>query len=501
METSDGVQTALSQQAEAQVLKLLKNLQQVKKGDLKGLEQQVMETVFELGRGWIESILSDADPKESTVGQRVGSCGHRQQLVGYRPKQVFTLLGKLTFRRAYYHCLLTDGERANGEEAQESTPSSARQRCTQGEAPADGLWGVQKRHTSVGVQQAVSELGAQLTLEETAETFHRLLPLGMSARQALNLLQPVGAALAQREDEQVTLLWKEAAQAPTASAAESSGSAESEPKQAIIERLYVELDGILARLRRGSVPLEEKESQRPGDVYREVKVGAVFAGTRGPQRSKLVPGVFVDQAGQKRYVSRRCKAEEFGQLLYQLALTCGLPQARQLVVLGDGAVWIWRLAAEHFPAAVQIVDIWHAREHVWKVARAVFGSNTPQASIWAEQMCSLLIQGQIEELAAEIAGLPPIPPEPGVARSVPEIELDYFISNAARMRYLAFRAQGMQVGSGIAEAACKTVVSTRAKRAGMRWTPQGLDAVLALRTAVLNGTYDEFWEEQPCLVA
>jgi hypothetical protein len=73
-------------------------------------------------------------------------------------------------------------------------------------------------------------------------------------------------------------------------------------------------------------------------------VGAVFPGTRGPQRSELVPGVFVDQAGQKRSVSRRCKAEEFGQLLYQLALTCGLPRARQLVVLGDGAVWIWRLA-------------------------------------------------------------------------------------------------------------------------------------------------------------
>ncbi len=268
---------------------------------------------------------------------------------------------------------------------------------------------------------------------------------------------PTTKALAQREDEQGSLLWKEAAQAHTAPAAESIGSAESEPKQAIIKRLYIELDGILARLRRGSVPLEEKERQCPGDVYREVKVGAVFSGTRGPQRSGLAPGVFVDQAGQKRYVARRGPAEEFGKLLYQLARTCGLQQARQLVVLGDGAVWIWRLAAEHFPGAVQIVDIWHAREHVWKVARAV--------------------------------------------RSVPEIEMGYFISNAARMRYPAFRAQGMHVGSGIAEAACKTVVSARAKRAGMRWTPQGLDAVLALRTAVLDETYDDFWQEQQRLVA
>lgn len=111
------------------------------------------------------------------------------------------------------------------------------------------------------------------------------------------------------------------------------------------------------------------------------------------------------------------------------------------------------------------------------------------------------MQGKIEELVTEIAVLPMPLPEPGATRSVPEIEMDYFIANAARMRYPAFRAQGLHVGSGIAEAACKTVVSTRAKRCGMRWTPAGLDAVLALRTAVLNASYDAFWQQQPRLVA
>jgi hypothetical protein len=79
--------------------------------------------------------------------------------------------------------------------------------------------------------------------------------------------------------------------------------------------------------------------------------------------------------------------------------------------------------------------------------------------------------------------------------------MDSFISHAARMRYPAFRAQGMQIGSGIAEAACKMVVSTRTKRSGMRWTPAGLDAVLALRVALLNGTYDSFCKQQPHLLA
>lgn len=345
------------------------------------------------------------------------------------------------------------------------------------------------------MQQAVSYLCASATLEEAAATFSRLLPLQMSARQALNLLQPLGEALQQQEDERVRELWDQAGQARTT----SQPSEADQPER--IDRLYIELDGVLARLRRGSVPLQEQERKRKGDVYREVKVGAVFEATRGPERSGLAPGVFVDQAGPKHYVARRSQAEDFGKLLYTLAVSSGLQRAHQLVVLGDGAAWIWRLVAEHFPGAVQIVDIWHAREHVWKMARAVFGPNTSEASAWAEHACSLLAEGKIEDLVAEIVVLPPVPPEPGASRSVPEIERDYFISNAARMRYPAFRAKGMQIGSGIAEAACKTVVSTRAKRAGMRWTPEGLDAVLAVRTAVLNETYDEFCEQQALLVA
>jgi len=481
METKEGLKRALMQETEAGVRKLLEHLQKLPEGDLKGLEQRVMETIFEIGRGWMQSVLSEAAPEEQAPGERVGSCGHQQQLVGYRPKQVLTLLGKLTFNRAYYQCVVAE--------------ECAQEGCTHGEAPADQLWGVQGRRTTAGVQQAVSYLCASSTLEEAAATLCRLLPVQMSARQTLNLLQPLGEALQQQEDEQVRALWDQASQARTTSQPSAADQQES------IERLYIELDGVFARLRRGSVPMEEQERKRQGDVYREVKVAAVFEATRGPERSGLAPGVFVDQAGPKHYVARRGKAEDFGKLLYTLAVTNGLQRAHQLVALGDGAAWIWRLVAEHFPGAVQIVDLWHAREHVWKVARAVFGPHTAEASAWAAHACSLLVEGKIEDLVAAIVVFPPIPPEPGTSRSVPDIERDYFISNAGRMRYPAFRAQGMHVGSGIAEAGCKTVVSTRAKRTGMRWTPEGLDAVLAVRTAVLNDTYDAFCEQHALLVA
>src|SRR6266567_1143408 len=425
METSQGVKTVLIQQAEAGVRKLLESLQTIEAGDLKGLEQQVLETIFVVGRGWMESILSEPAPEERAPSQRMGSCGHPQQLEGYRPKQVLTLLGKVTFRLAYYRCVVAEDRAESPARGAGEADARPQQACTHGEAPADVLWGLQGQRTSAGVQQAVSYLCASLTLEEAAETFSRLLPLQMSARQALNLMQPLGEALQQQEDEQVRVLWEQAMQARTPSYAGPTSQQDS------IDRLYIELDGVLARLRRGSVPMEERERKRKGDVYREVKVGAVFAASRGPERSGLAPGMFVDQAGQKHYVARRGKAEDFGKLLYALAVTYGLERAHQLVVLGDGAVWIWRLVAEHFAGAMQIVDIWHAREHVWKVARAVLGANTPEASAWAERACSLLVEGKIEELVEEIVVLPPGPPEPGTSRSVPEIERDYFISNAA----------------------------------------------------------------------
>lgn len=109
-------------------------------------------------------------------------------------------------------------------------------------------------------------------------------------------------------------------------------------------------------------------------------------------------------------------------------------------------------------------------------------------------MIEHLALGQIEEVISAIESLPPLVPAPGKSRSIPDMEADYFRTNKERMRYAFFRAQGMHVGSGIAEAACKTVVSTRAKRSGMRWTPDGLDAILALRTAVLNGSFDQRWQ-------
>lgn len=487
METNETAKGAQYREAEQELLNLIKEVDGLEEGDFKGLEQKIYQGIFTIGRKIMEGRMRKEQESEPVPTKLQGACGHQQHLVSYRSKTLLTLFGEVEWKRAYYQCQV---------EA-DTEPEQAAQ-CSGGRAPADQTWGVQGTRTSPGVQQYISYLCAMLTFEDAAETFRRMLPLGMSARQALNLMKPVGKAFAAREDDEVNALFGKAVQSQTN---EDEQPAHKRVKD--IRRLYIELDGIFARMRRGSVAMEDHELKRRGDIYREMKVGATFLAERGLERSELAEGVYIDtpQEGSMRYVARRTAKGGFGPLLYALAQASGLSRAQQVVVLGDGAVWIWKLVAEHFPEAVQIVDLYHAEEHVWEVAHAVYGSQSQQACIWAKQACTLLVHGQIENLVEAIGKLPTIPPAEGESRSVPDKAVDYFTTNAQRMRYPTFRAQGMHIGSGIAEAACKTVVETRAKRSGMRWTPEGLDAVLPLRTAKLNGTYDQFWDAQSRLVA
>jgi len=487
METNEPTRRERYQEVEKTLGKLIEEIEGIENGNLKELEQKIYKGVLDVGRKLFQCRMNQSE--EKAARKQVGACGHEQHVVDYRTKQILTMMGKVEFKRAYYQC--------QREKEQKGEEEEQKQRCL-GRAPADQVWGIDQRRTTPGVQEAISYLCARLTFEEAAETFSRFLPLQMTARQAQNLMEPVGKALAEQEEKELKALFEQAAHKhPSVQEHQVLLTLKT------IERLYIETDGIMERLRRGTVEMEEKEKTRKGDVYRELKVGAIFEAERGRERSELAPDVWIDtpKENSMRYVPRRTAKGDFDQLLYGFARQSGLEQAKQVVILGDGALWIWKLASEHFPEAVQIVDLYHAQEHVWQVARAVYGSQTQAAEVWAKHACDLLVHGNIEELVAAIAALPPIAPSPGESRSVPEKAGDYFTTNAERMRYPTFRAQGMHVGSGIAEAACKTVVATRLKRSGMRWTPDGLDALLPLRTSVLNHTYDAFWEGQPHLVA
>src|SRR5258708_35099553 len=266
METNEQIRRALSKALEEELETFLEQVSQMTEGELKHLEEQVVKSSQAIGRKLMEGVLSSRLHERRPVARREGSCGHVQRLVGERAKELITLVGPVSFVRPYYQCLHVG-------EAEE------KQDCTHGEAPADMLWGVDEQRTTPGVQEHISYLSARLTFEEAAETLRRSVPIGMSGRQALNLMRPVGEALAASEAQQVIALEAEARQARSLP--------KERQQQTAIERLYIELDGVLARMRRGSVPMEQEEVQRKGDVYREIKAGAVFRAERGPKRSEL----------------------------------------------------------------------------------------------------------------------------------------------------------------------------------------------------------------------
>jgi hypothetical protein len=323
------------------------------------------------------------------------------------------------------------------------------------------------------VRRLLSFLSARRTHEDVAETVGRVLPLTISARQVGSVIQPEGSAFVRREDQQVQEVLMQGADK------HRSERERREEHGEPIRRLDSEMDGVMARLRRGSVPMEAPEQQREGDGYREVKVGAVFVGEPGSERSALVPGVVVESPVAMTEVARRTTAEDCAPRMSALARQNGLRRSQHVVVLGDGARWIWNLAQEQCPGALQIVDDYHAREQVWDVARAAFAAEPEGRDSWAQAVLDPLSEGQVEPVIAALEKRPPMTPEPGNTRSIPETEADSFRTTIHRMRSPAFRAQGIHLGSGIAQAAWKTVVATRAKRSGMRWTPQGLDAILA----------------------
>ena len=159
--------------------------------------------------------------------------------------------------------------------------------------------------------------------------------------------------------------------------------------------------------------------------------------------------------------------------------------------MGDGAEWIWNIADEHFPGTVQIVDLYHARQHLWEVTRKLYPNDEVSQKRWMMVHQHRLDQGKIEKLVLALRSIGTVNPE--VAEKVRK-EADYFERNAERMRYPKFRRQHLFVGSGVIEAGCKTVIGSRLKQSGMFWTVRGANAVLALRCCQLNGRFEDYWE-------
>ena len=417
--------------------------------DLEATEMALRSALHRAGAAALSQLLQFAEPSQE---QRTlpCPCGQRAPYHQMRSKSVLTALGRVEVWRPYYWC----------------------SHCHQGQFPADLELDIANTEFSPGVRRMQALVGQEVAFDKAREQMKVLAGLEVTAKSVERTAEALGADIVQREQEEM----KKALQLDL--------PAVSGPP---IPILYVQMDGT-------GIPVVKKETVgRPGNVpgepahTRQVKLGCVFTQTtwdkkHGPIRAP----------DSTTYTGAVESAEEFGRRLYREAQERGWGRALLKVVMGDGAEWIWNLAAEHFPEAVQIVDLYHACEHLWELARKLYPTELGKQKAWVKvHQKRLLEKGKIAKLVSALRALKPDSPE--LAEKI-RSEADYFERNAQRMRYPKFRRQHLFVGSGVIEAGCKTVIGSRLKQSGMFWTVDGANAIIALRCSYLNGRFEDYWE-------
>jgi hypothetical protein len=246
-------------------------------------------------------------------------------------------------------------------------------------------------------------------------------------------------------------------------------------------RVYVATDGTGAPLRHAELK-GRKGRQADGTAQtHEIKVGAIF--TQHPVAGQTP----WRDGGSTTYVATTLRCEPFGAMM-RTEFRRRFAGASDVAFLGDGAAWNWELQRVFFPMALGIVDFYHAAEHVTKVVDLIEDHHSPSGRKRRRRWVKLLLRGRLDQFLTEARqAVPPAKLQEG------EKALDYFEKNRARMRYRDFQERGYFIGSGVVEAACKTLVSQRCKGTGMHWSEQGLSHILSIRAALLSNRYDEFW--------
>jgi len=417
--------------------------------DLEAVEMAMRSALHRAGAAALSQLLQFSAPgeEERTVAC---PCGQRARYHELRTKWVLTALGPVKVSRPYYLC-----------------PT-----CHAGQFPADAQLDIEETEFSPGVRRMQAVVGHEAPFDHGREQIRVLAGLEVTVKSVERTAEALGTDIAQREQEAI----QQALQLDLPVVA-------GEP----IRILYVQMDGT-------GVPVVKKETVgRSGKVEgqpahtREVKLGCVFTQTTWDKK-----GYPIRDPDSTTYTGAIETAEEFGKRLYREAWQRGWSRAQKKVVMGDGAEWIWNLAAEHFPGAIEIVDLYHARQHLWELARRLYPHDGGRQKGWMKiHQKRLLDRGKIEKLVGALRAITSDDAE--VAEKI-RTEADYFERNAERMQYPKFRRQHLFVGSGVIEAGCKTVIASRLKRSGMFWTVRGANAILALRCCHLNGRFEDYWE-------
>jgi hypothetical protein len=399
------------------------------------------------------SILTEL-PRLRAPDQRAIPCPCGQQALyrELRSRTVLTAVGTVKVLRPYYLC----------------------PHCHQGQFPADQELDIVDTEYSPGVRRMQALVGQDASFDHGREQMKLLAGLEVTTKSVERVAEAIGADIARGEQEEIDRCVQ--LDLPIIVG---------EP----VPMLYIQMDGT-------GVPVVKNETaDRKGKLdglpahTREAKLGCVFTQTRWDKE-----GYAIRDPGSTTYTGAIENAEQFGKRIYVEAWKRGWSRAEKKVVMGDGAEWIWNLSRQHFPGAIEIVDLFHARQHLWEMARLLHPHDGKRRNAWIGlHQKRWLDKGKITNLVASLRSIQT--PDADLARKIRN-EADYFATNAARMNYPKFRKQHLFVGSGIIEAGCKTVIGHRLKQSGMFWTVKGANAILALRCSHLNGRFEDYWENR-----
>jgi hypothetical protein len=402
--------------------------------------------MLQAGCGMLGRLLA-ADP--GYRGPRV-PCGqgHEAGLVAYRDKVIDTVLGPAALTRAWYHCAT----------------------CGHGFAPRDAELGVAGASMSPGLTAMNDQAAAAGPFAKAARLLEVLAGVRLTVKRVERAAEASGAAAAQAIRGRAGLI--------------AGRKLVPLPPSPLPDKLYAAIDGT-------GVPVTAKETAgRDGKAEdgrartREVKLAVFFTQDRLDAK-----GYPVRDQDSSSYVATFEPASAFAGLVEAEGIRRGARHVRQMTILGDGAAWIWGIASSKFPEATQVVDLFHAREHLHDLARLLEFMLGDRTDDWLAARLEDLDYGDIDGICAAARAYPLA----GVKKDQLDTALGYFENNAPRMRYKWFRSRGLFVGSGAVEAGCKSVIGQRLKLSGMHWTVGGADAIATLRCQQASRPEDQIW--------
>ena len=346
--------------------------------------------------------------------------------------------------------------------------------CHAGTCPRDRALGLEGTSLSPGVTRMVGLAAAEVSFAKASELLGALAGIRVESKQVERTAEALGREVAADE------------RAVTESPLDSAPT------------MYLGLDGTGVPVRASEVEGRRGKQPDGSAKTREVKLVTLWTAEARDKQGRPVrdAGSVSYNAAVESAASRDTDPlpSPFAQRVYREAHRRGFDTVPRRVVLGDGANWIWNLAGEQFPGAIEIVDIYHAKQHLCDVAKAIYGAGTALADAWAGQRHDELDTGRLRALVAALRAH---------AKTTDEARqcIAYLIRNRHRMRYPQFRARGLCVSTGVVEAGCKQIVGARLKRAGMRWTVAGANAIIALRCCQLSRRFEDFWERRAASAA